>query len=218
GSVGVVGLVGSVGLLLVGGFVEDGGRVDDGGFVDVDVGSPGSPVPLGPSDVRAAPLAAGVWSSDGPKVPSVPGPVGRLVAVPVSPSWPARSAPRLSSSTPWLAEGFTPTFSDGVPASLPDVAPRVTTVPSTATSRAPAPVATRLRRARPFRPPPAFAGDGEATVGVVPVRWITRAVSAGGRSSGKAAGAPRGGAAGSSGRTSGSTSASGGRAIGMPER
>src|SRR5690606_5548034 len=57
GSVGVVGLVGSVGLLLVGGFVEDGGRVDDGGFVDVDVGSPGSPVPLGPSDGRADPLS-----------------------------------------------------------------------------------------------------------------------------------------------------------------
>lgn len=105
-------------------------------------------VPLGLSEGRPL-LPGGVGSSDVPYVPSGPGSVGLLVAVPVSSPSPffAGSAPRLSPSPPWLADGLTPTLSDGLSALLLDVAPRVTTVPRTAASRTPAPAATRLRRA-----------------------------------------------------------------------
>jgi hypothetical protein len=128
--------------------------LDEGGLLvadldgDGDFDPPPDPlVPLGLSD--GCPLSVGVGSSDVPYVPSGPGSVGLLVAVPVlllSPFF-ALSAPRLSSSVPWLADGLTPTLSDGLSALLLDVAPRVTTVPRTAASRAPAPAATRLRRA-----------------------------------------------------------------------
>ncbi len=90
---------------------------------------------------------------------------------------------------PWLAEGFTPTWSEGLPASPSEVAPRVTTVPSTATNRAPAPAATRFRLASPFRPPRALR-DGPAAE----VRWMTWAGSSvGGWSGGNAVGVPPGG-------------------------
>lgn len=57
---------------------------------------------------------------------------------------------------PTLAEGFGPTWSEGALGSWSEVAPSVTTVPSTATSSAPAPAATRFRLARPLRPPRAL--------------------------------------------------------------
>jgi hypothetical protein len=127
----------------------DGVDGEDGGLVlgEVDLVGVGVVDPLGRSE--GVPLPVGVGSSDVPIVPSGPGSVGLLVAVPVVLSSPffAGSAPRLSSSVPWLADGLTPTLSDGLSALLLDVAPRVTTVPRTAASRTPAPAATRLRRA-----------------------------------------------------------------------
>jgi hypothetical protein len=119
-----------------------------GGFV-VDLVGDGVCDPLVPLGLsEGVPLPVGVGSSDVPIVPSGPGSVGRLVAVPVSlPSPFAGSAPRLSSPVPWLADGLTPTLSDGLSALFLDVAPRVTTVPRTAASSTPAPAATRLRRA-----------------------------------------------------------------------
>lgn len=96
-------------------------------------------VPLGLSEGVAPPV--GVGSSEVPYVPSGPGSVGRDVAVPVSPlpsSFFGTSAPRLPSSMPTLADGLTPTWLDGAFGSLSEVAPRVTTVPRTATSSAPA--------------------------------------------------------------------------------
>ena len=132
--------------------------VADGEVVGVDVlppvllPPPGVFVPVGSSD-GSWPSVGGVGSSEVPIVPSGPGSVGRLVAVPVSPllSLPPLSAllaPRLSSLLPGLADGLTPTWSDGASLGF-EVAPSVTTVPSTAARRAPAPTATRLRRAPP---------------------------------------------------------------------
>jgi hypothetical protein len=110
GEVGVDGFVGGLvedeggfGEL---GFGEDGGFEDVGGF-DGDAESLGSREPLGES--------VGVGSSDVPIVPSGPGSVGRAAASPVPPppSFDGRSAPRLPSLMPWLADGLTPTWSDG---------------------------------------------------------------------------------------------------------
>ena len=95
-----------VGGRLVGGLVVGGFVVEDGGFVvgfvgELDEPPPEPCVPLGSSDGFAD--SVGVGSSDVPRVPSGPGSVGRLVAVPVSPEpWPfsAFSAPRPSSPAP----------------------------------------------------------------------------------------------------------------------
>jgi hypothetical protein len=151
-----------VGVGDVGGLDEDGGLAVDGsdGVVAGPLLVPR--VPLGESDGSA--ISVGVGSSEVPYVPSGPGSVGRLVAAPVSAepsSFFGTSAPRLPSFRPWLADGLTPTCSDGVLASFSEVAPSVTTVPSTATSSAPEPTATRLRRARPLRPPRALCDDGD---------------------------------------------------------
>ena len=67
-----------------------------------------------------------------------------------SPPWSAWSAPMPPPSSPCEADGLTSTLSDGV--SSFDVAPSVTTVPSTAARSAPAPAATRLRRVPVTRP------------------------------------------------------------------
>lgn len=125
-------------------------------------------------DGSAAPV--GVGSSDVPIVPSGPGSLGPLVTPPGSPgpvSPPGVSPPRSSPPTPGPAVGLTPTVSAGAFGSVSEVAPRVTTVPRTATSRAPAPAATRLRLARPRRPPrPRWAGGvgaGRLVTAVGPV-------------------------------------------------
>lgn len=132
-------------------------------------------------------------------MPSGPGSVGLLVAVPVSPplSVFGLSAPREPSSTPWLADGFTPTLSEGLLASLLEVAPSVTTVPSTATSSAPAPAATRLRRARPLMPARCVLGgcppDADRLTTIVAPSPVEGADGRAGGKPGRTAGTPPGG-------------------------
>ncbi|HET6857015.1 MAG TPA: hypothetical protein VFH94_07970, partial [Streptomyces sp.] len=132
---------------LVGGFEDPLG----GGFVGPeDEGPPGVDGSDGPSDgfplvdgstgAPPPPLPLGTGRPDVPGPAGTPGSPGRVVEPCVgssagSPSWPS----------PSFADCSDLTLSG--PPSFPDVAPSVTTVPSTATSSAPAPAATTLRRA-----------------------------------------------------------------------
>ncbi|ADI06885.1 hypothetical protein SBI_03764 [Streptomyces bingchenggensis BCW-1] len=157
----VVGLVGGVvvGGLVVGGLVVLlGGVVGVVGrwvgvcVVDPDVGGVVVGSPVG----DAAPLddgAVGLCEALGEPLTSVDGDVG-APGTPLGPGCWLSPAPLVGSSavTP-LSSALREVDSLGLTVSAeplspsPEVTPIVTTVPRTATSRAPAPAATRLRRA-----------------------------------------------------------------------
>ncbi len=106
------------------------------------VGSSGVPIfPSGPGSVGLGRLVGSLT----PPVPP-PDPPDPLDDPPEPPGAPTPDSP---PSSPVLAEG--PTSREGPSAPLSEVAPSPTTVPSTATSSAPAPAATRFRRAIPRR-------------------------------------------------------------------
>lgn len=229
GDVVSVGVSAGVGEPVVSVSVGVGVAVLVGVFVDVSVGDlvgvpgelglplagrPELGLSLGPLDSEdGAPLPLGeTWLPDGPGVegepldeapPGVESSAGSSAGSPFSLS---------SSPADCSVETLPPSW-----ASLLGIMPSVTTVPSTAASRTPAPAATRLRRAPPstaLRPPnPSVPDAGARDISAVSSSDIH------GSTIGPAAGMPPGGDADSSYRAAGTSSPTGVRPPGnVPER